>query len=189
MDKESDLKLKFGLTGALVVLLIAGSVPAHVSGQVSGSPTLNEIRKRDLVLLSLRRDRVRLSDLIGSNRPVVIDFWATWCGPCRVEIPHLVEIARQYRPQGLIVIGLTIEDPGKYADAVRQFTRQFRMDYTVGFAPQDVFRAFDTTSDRTLLPQTYIFGRDGKLVKRLVGYNERIGKELLIQAVEQAIRK
>jgi thiol-disulfide isomerase/thioredoxin len=177
------LKLSFGSMVALVVLLVFRSVPA----QVSSSPTLNEIKKRDLVLLSLKRDRVRLSDLIGSNRPVIIDFWATWCGPCRVEIPHLVEIAHQYRPQGLVVIGLTMEDPIKYADAVRQFTRQFQMDYTVGFAPHDVFRAFDSTSERTLLPQTYIFGRDGRLVKRLVGYNERIGKELLVQAVEQAI--
>jgi thiol-disulfide isomerase/thioredoxin len=177
------LKLSFGSTVALVVLLVARSVAA----QVSSSLTLNEIKKRDLVLLSLKRDRVRLSDLIGSNRPVIIDFWATWCGPCRVEIPHLVEIAHQYRPQGLVVIGLTIEDPSKYADAVRQFTRQFQMDYTVGFVSHEVFRAFDSTSDRTLLPQTYIFGRDGKLVKRLVGYNERIGKEILLQAVEQAI--
>jgi len=177
------LKLGFGLTIAFVVLLVAGSVPA----QVSSSPTLNEIKKRDLILLSLKRDRVRLSDLIGSNRPVIIDFWATWCGPCRVEIPHLVEIAHQYRAQGLVVIGLTIEDPSKYADAVRQFTRQYQMDYTVGFAPPEVFHAFDSSGGRTLLPQTYIFGGDGKLVKRLVGYNERIGKEILVQAVEQAI--
>jgi thiol-disulfide isomerase/thioredoxin len=177
------LKLSFGSTVALVVLLVAGSVPA----QVSSSPTLNEIRKRDLVLLSLQRDRVRLSDLIGSNRPVIIDFWATWCGPCRIEIPHLVEIAHQYRSQGLVVIGLTIEDPIKYGDAVRQFTRQFQMDYTVGFVTHEVFRTFDSASERTLLPQTYIFGRDGRLVKRLVGYNERIGKELLVQAVEEAI--
>ena len=87
------------------------------------------------------------------------------------------------------MIGLTLEDPDKYADTVRQFTREFRMDYTVGFAPHDLFRAFDPTSERTLLPQTYIFGRDGKLVKRLVGYNPQIGKEILLQAVEQAVRR
>ena len=171
----------------LVIAIISLMITSSVTAQTSASLSLNEIRKRDLVLLSLKQERVRLSELIGSNRPVVIDFWATWCGPCRAEIPHLVEIANQYRRQGLVVIGLTMEDPATHAEAVKRFTHEFRMDYTVGYAPYELFRVFDTTNERTLLPQTYIFGRDGKLIKRLVGYNERIGREILVQAVEQAV--
>jgi thiol-disulfide isomerase/thioredoxin len=150
-------------------------------------PTLDQIRAKKFVLTSLQGKPVELNKLIGQGKPVVIDIWATWCGPCRQEIPHLVQFVNQYGKDGLIVIGLTIEDPQEDRNDVRDFVKQYKMNYQVAFAPDGLYQFFSANTQRLLIPQTFIFGADGKVIRQLIGYNETKGKDYLFKAIEQAL--
>lgn len=158
-------------------------------GQRQPSPTLDQIRAEKFVVQTLQGKRLELNKLMEQGRPVVIDLWATWCGPCRQEIPHLVEINKKYGKDGLIVIGLTLEDPEDDRAAVKAFVREFSMNYHVAFAPESFYLFFNGETINYRIPQTMIFNAEGRMVKRLIGYNERIGKEILTKAVEQVVMR
>ena len=120
------------------------------------------------------------------GKVVVMDFWATWCPPCRQETPQLARLAREHRSRGLEVIGLHIDDRGRSSpDDIRKFIDNFGINYTVGLATDDMFTSYLGTGDDTI-PQTLVFGRDGRLIKHLSGYSESHGK-LLDEAVNQAL--
>jgi thiol-disulfide isomerase/thioredoxin len=127
---------------------------------------------------------IKLSDYRG--KVLVMDFWATWCPPCRQETPQLARLARDNRDRGLEVIGMHIDDRGRSTpEAIRKFIDHYGINYTVGLATDDMFVSYLGTEDDTI-PQTLIFGRDGKLIKHLVGYSQSHGKEL-DEAVNQAL--
>jgi thiol-disulfide isomerase/thioredoxin len=127
---------------------------------------------------------IKLSDYRG--KVLVMDFWATWCAPCRQETPQLARLARENRDRGLEVIGLHIDDRGRSSPAdIRKFIDDFGINYTVGLATYDTFIAYLGDEDDTI-PQTLVFGRDGKVIKHLVGYSQSHGK-LLDEVVNQAL--
>jgi thiol-disulfide isomerase/thioredoxin len=115
----------------------------------------------------------RLSDYKG--KVVVLDFYATWCEPCRAQTPHLIKMQRQYGGQGLQVIGLNVggEDD---RDKVPGYAKELGIQYPLGFPDDELFDAY--LSDNENIPQALIFDRDGRMVKRFVGYNEAVGQEL-----------
>jgi len=112
----------------------------------------------------------RVEDLLGRDRVVLLNFWATWCAPCRREIPELVAIQREMRNKGVEVIGLTLEDPAIDRARVESFTRQFSINYRVGFLPEEMFRLFNVKDPRGPIPQTFIFDRQGRLIDHLKGF-------------------
>jgi len=127
---------------------------------------------------------IKLSDYRG--KVLVMDFWATWCPPCRQETPQLARIARENQDRGLEVIGLHVDDRGQSSpEDIRKFIDHYGITYTVGLATDDMFTAYLGTDDDTI-PQTLVFGRDGKLVKHLIGYSPSHGK-LLDEAVNEAL--
>jgi len=127
---------------------------------------------------------IKLSAYHG--KVVVMDFWATWCPPCRQETPQLARIARENRDRGVEVLGLHIDDRGKSSpEAIRKFIDNYGIGYTVGLATDDMFLAYLGAEDDTI-PQTLVFGRDGKLIKHLIGYDQSHGK-ILDEAVNQAL--
>lgn len=125
----------------------------------------------------------KLSDYSG--KVVVVDLWATWCGPCRQEIPHLVEIANNYKDRGVEVIGLTNEDPQEAAQTVRQFTQVFKINYPIGWATPQMQTGL--MRGRNGIPQTFILGRDGKVRNHFVGFNAQISVPQMKAALEEAI--
>jgi thiol-disulfide isomerase/thioredoxin len=115
----------------------------------------------------------RLSDYKG--KVVVLDFYATWCEPCRAEIPRLVQMQKDYGSSGLQVIGLNVggdEDRSK----VPAFAREFSIEYPLGFPDDSLVDQYLT--DNQSIPQSFVFDRNGDLVKRFIGYSSTSGAEL-----------
>ncbi|HVS80776.1 MAG TPA: TlpA disulfide reductase family protein [Pyrinomonadaceae bacterium] len=117
--------------------------------------------------------RAKLADYKG--KVVVLDFYATWCEPCRAETPRLVELQRQYAAQGLQVIGLNVGGADD-RDLVPGYAREFGIQYPLGFPDDEVADSF--LGDDQNIPQAFVFDRGGKLVKRFIGYSENSGVEL-----------
>lgn len=192
--KSRRFYISLRLTASVVLgvaLALGPLTGSDITAQTQGTviSNLSKATERGIEVQTLDGKRVKLAQLVGKNRPVLIDFWATWCGPCRQEIPHLVALAKQYRAQGLTVIGLTIEDPTADLAAVKEFAKRLGINYQIAFVSLENFRFFDgTPRNRGPIPQTYVFDADGRLVKRLVGYNETLGKQMLTQALEQAVK-
>jgi thiol-disulfide isomerase/thioredoxin len=115
--------------------------------------------------------RMRLSDFKG--KVVVLDFYATWCEPCRAETPHLVRLQQQYSTQGLQVIGLNVggEDD---RDKVPAFAKEFAITYPLGFPDDEL--ADQYLGDNQNIPQSFVFDRNGVLLKRFIGYDPESGE-------------
>ena len=109
-----------------------------------------------LALKDIRGRQFRLSDYKG--KVVLLNFWATWCPPCRTEIPDLIKMQRQYRAQGLRLIGITYP-PEKTSD-VRRFMRRLRVNYRVAMGTKATKALF--TSSETL-PMTIVIDREGAM--------------------------
>lgn len=171
----------------LVAVIVMAVHWPLASAQLPTEPTLEQIKAEKFMTLTLNGKKVELNKLLGVGKPVVLDIWATWCGPCRQEIPHLVELAAQYKKDGLVVIGLTVEDSNTQRERVKDFVKEFGMNYQVGFASEQLYRSFNAGSPAMRIPQTLIFGQDGKLVKRLIGYNNQLGRQMLASAVTEAV--
>ena len=117
--------------------------------------------------------RVRLEDLRG--QVVVLDFWATYCPPCREEIPHLVRLQKQLGPQGLKVIGLNVggeEDQPK----IPEFVKLYGIQYQLADPDDETVRLFLAQDDS--IPQTFVLDRQGRLVRHFVGYDSEVAAEL-----------
>jgi thiol-disulfide isomerase/thioredoxin len=119
------------------------------------------------------KQRASLADYKG--KIVVLDFYATWCEPCRAETPHLVQLQKQYQQKGLQVIGLNVGGAND-RDQVPTFAKEFGIQYPLGF-PDDQF-ADSFLGDNQNIPQAFVFDRKGKLVKRFIGYSDSSGAEL-----------
>ena len=126
----------------------------------------------------------RLSDY--KDKVVVLDLWATWCGPCRLEIPHLVEMRNEYADKNVEVIGLTTESPQTDADKVRDFAREFKINYKLGYARADVAQSL--MNGTYSIPQTFVIAPGGRIVTKFRGFSDRI-PDMIRAAVEKANEK
>lgn len=108
-----------------------------------------------------------LNDLLG--KVVVVNFWATWCAPCLVEMPSLNDIAKDMAADSVVVIGISTDQSGNVLEKVRNFHRSKRLIFQVIMDPNmDAYKTYSPTNE-TLLPQTYIIDRDGYIYTRFYG--------------------
>ncbi len=143
----------------------------------SPGPTLDQLKAKDFTVKTLDGESVSLNTLLGEGKPVLIDFWATWCGPCRMVIPHLGELHRKYGKDGLVVIGMNLENPAEDQQAVKSFVKRYRMDYQNVFAQHAIYQFFSGMA-AARIPYTLVFGSDGRLIWRMVGYSPQMSSAL-----------
>lgn len=136
---------------ALLLLLV---VPPVALGQAEKTPTLE--------LKDLRGRTVRLSDYKG--KVVLLNFWATWCPPCRAEVPDLIRWQREYGKAGLQVIGVTY--PPTNRSAVRRFLRRHKVSYPILLGTRSTKSLFD---EGETLPFTVVIDREGNVRERIEG--------------------
>jgi peroxiredoxin len=129
----------------------------------------------DFTLKDIAGRDVRLADYKG--KVLLLDFWATWCGPCRVEIPGFVEMYDKYKSRGLEVVGVVVLDQ---FDNAGPFARQFKMNYTIlnGDGRDDIEDAYGPLF---ALPTTFIISRDGRICHKHIGLTARDAFEAAIK--------
>ena len=109
---------------------------------------------------------------------LILDFFATWCQPCRQSIPHLVEMNRKYGKQGLQILGLSVDEEGERA--VKTFTDEFRVNYPLALAGDSTTVDFGIRS----VPIMYLVDKKGKIVEVYRGYSDEMARSL-----EQSIKR
>lgn len=120
-----------------------------------------------------------LTDLDGKTidqqawkgKVVILNFWATWCGPCRAEIPDLIALQNKYKDQ-LVVIGLSVDEGP--ADGVKKFVTEHQMNYPVAIVNKEIEQLFGGV---TAIPSTFVLTTDGRMVQRHIGQLNAIGIE------------
>jgi thiol-disulfide isomerase/thioredoxin len=131
----------------------------------------------DFELQDLNGNPVRLSDFQG--KAIVLDFWATWCGPCRREIPWLIQFQKQYGPQGLQVIGVSMDDGGR--DAIDPFVRRAGINYIVVLGDNRLGSLYGGVE---VLPTTFYISRDGNVLAFAKGLTS---KSVIEQNIKEAL--
>lgn len=126
---------------------------------------------------------IKLGDYSG--KVLLVNLWATWCGPCRMETPELVKLHKEFKDRGVELIGLSTEDPDASAQSVQEFVRAYNVDYQIGWATREV--ALGLMQGRTNIPQSFIIARDGRIIRRFIGFNPQATPVQLRQALEQAL--
>jgi peroxiredoxin len=126
---------------------------------------------------------IKLSNYSG--KVLLVNLWATWCGPCRMETPELVKLHKEFQSRGVEMIGLSTEDPDASAESVSDFVREYNVEYQVGWAKREVAQVL--MQGRTSIPQSFVIGRDGHIVKRFIGFNPQTTPPQLKQALEEAL--
>ncbi len=132
----------------------------HPAGMGYGTPA------PDFTLETLDGKSLSLSSLRG--KAVLVNFWATWCGPCKIETPWLVQLQKQYGSQGLQVVGVAMDDSGK--DEISRFAQDMGMNYPVLLGKEAVGDAYGGVP---ALPESFFVGRDGKIVDKIIGLRDR----------------
>jgi cytochrome c biogenesis protein CcmG/thiol:disulfide interchange protein DsbE len=117
--------------------------------------------------------RARLADYQG--KVLVLDFYATWCAPCRKSIPRLNALHQNYGPRGVTIVGLNVGGPDDRIK-VGAFAKELNIQYPLGFPDQALTDLF--LSDNQEIPQTFVFGPDGQLKGRFIGYADSTGDDV-----------
>ncbi|MDQ1610348.1 MAG: hypothetical protein QOG00_279 [Pyrinomonadaceae bacterium] len=144
--------------------------PNQPPQNAQSAPTPLPAELVDATLTTLDGKSLKLSDLKG--KVVVLNLWATWCGPCRREIPDFIKIQEEYEGRGLEVLGVTSEDERNTAESVNQFVKEFEINYKVVWVDAKGWEAF--LAPRYSIPQTYVLGPDGNVLQKFVGYSPQV---------------
>jgi thiol-disulfide isomerase/thioredoxin len=124
----------------------------------------------DFSLKSFDGREITLSQLRG--KVVLLDFWATWCGPCKESIPHLIQLYKNYRERGFELVGMNVDKSD--GDTVRRFVRSMDIPYPVVTASEDVVRSYRVTG----IPVTILIDKEGKIREKVLGFNGTIARQL-----------
>ncbi|MFZ0760717.1 MAG: redoxin domain-containing protein [Candidatus Sulfotelmatobacter sp.] len=174
--RQSMLSVKY----PLVILVLAASLAFAAPGQ-----TRNPFAKSaplavapNFALESLHGETVQLSDF--RDRVVLLYFWATWCGPCKIEMPWFVELQNQYGPQGLQIVGISLDENASQAD-IAEFADSVGASYPILIGNEIVSKAYGGVP---ALPETFLIGRDGRVEEKVIGLK---GKAEIESAIKKAL--
>jgi peroxiredoxin len=150
-----------------VMIVFGFQMARRNAGQTaSAGPSMTGQAAPDFTLESLDGKTVRLSDFRGKG--VLLNFWATWCQPCKIEMPWFAELQKQYGPQGLQIVGVAMDDASP--KEIGEFAHDLGVNYPILVGKEEVGNAYGGVQ---FLPATFYIGRDGKVVDKVFGLKGR----------------
>jgi peroxiredoxin len=121
------------------------------------------------------------------GKVVLLNLWATWCLPCRREMPSIEALYREFGPKGLAVVAVSIDDPGA-EEAIREFVTAYGLTFDILYDPTGaITRTYQTTG----VPETFVIGRDGKIRKKQIAahdWSSEANRALIAQLLEEDAR-
>ncbi len=147
---------------ALAAAVAVAMIPACTSSEVEPVPA-GAAASLDFTLKDMNGHDVNLASFRG--KPIILNFWATWCGPCKAEIPALVQLVDQYKDQQLTVLGVSVDDS---PEDLRRFAAEFKMNYPVlvGLGQDALQEKYDAV---LMVPVTWFIRPDGTVLKKHQG--------------------
>jgi thiol-disulfide isomerase/thioredoxin len=167
---------------ALVVVAIVAAamlyVGFHMARRSGPAPPLTKSGPApDFTLQSLDGKSMSLSELRG--KAVLLNFWATWCAPCKIEMPWFIDLQKQYGAQGLQIVGVAMDDSSK--EDIAKFAKDMGVNYPVLLGKEAVGEAYGGVP---ALPESFFIGRDGKIVDKIIGLR---GKAEIEDSIKKAL--
>ncbi|MBD0371884.1 MAG: TlpA family protein disulfide reductase [Pyrinomonadaceae bacterium] len=162
------------------------TVSDEADDDVPATPLASSVMPESLLtrqIISLDKGSFRLADFTG--KVVVLNLWATWCGPCRMEVPEYEKVRKQYAGKAVEFIALTTEDPRTASDRVKQFAREFNFGFRLGWADREM--ALTIMNGRNVIPQTLVLSPDGRIISHWRGYARGRNGDQLRAAIERAL--
>lgn len=161
------MMIKKNMTGIVFSVIFIFTVAGF--GAISGAkPVLGEAKPApDITLKDLKGNKFKLSDHQG--KVVIVNFWAVWCPPCKLEIPDLVELYKKYKEQGLVILGIAI-DSGK-DKKIKAKAQELGINYPVINGNNYYIRK--SFGGIRAVPTTFVINQEGNFFKNYVGYQKR----------------
>lgn len=183
-SKPADSTGNAGAPNATITVN-APSKPANAPKTNNAPPALTALPASALEadLKTMDGKAFKLADLKG--KVLVIDLWATWCGPCRNSTPELVSLQKEYGSKGFEVVGLDIDPESDTPEDVKKFADEFDINYKLAFAERELAISLMRGNS---IPQSIVVGRDGRIVDHFVGYSATNTPKKLRAAIEQALK-
>jgi thiol-disulfide isomerase/thioredoxin len=125
----------------------------------------------------------RLADFSG--RVIVVNLWATWCGPCRREVPDYEKVRKEYAGRPVEFIGLTTEDPRTASEKVKRFAHDFNFGFRLGWADRETARML--MNGRNVIPQTLVIAGNGRIISHWNGYSSGSSRNRLRETIDRAL--
>jgi peroxiredoxin len=154
------------MKSVVVISLLTGAIAASAAGQTRAAGRCDangKPAKLNFTFKDVDNRKVSLSEFKG--KVIILDFWATWCVPCKAEIPGFIDLQKKHGGRGLQIIGLSVDDP---AGTAKKYADEMKMNYPVLLAEgkEDILQAYDPIPS---IPVSVVIGRDGKICAKHVG--------------------
>jgi thiol-disulfide isomerase/thioredoxin len=170
----------FALLAVALVLALGLYVGYHHARRPGAALTTHLTQSTpapDFALQSLDGKTTHLSDFRG--KAVLLNFWATWCGPCKIEMPWFVDLQKEYGSQGLQIVGVAMDDAS--TQDIAKFAKDMGVNYPILIGKESVG---DEYGGVPALPESFLIARDGKIVDKIIGLR---GKAEIEDAVKKAL--
>ena len=152
-------QLKMRALISLIIILLFAGCNRKVDAQQNAP---------DFTLPDLSGNMVSLKEYRG--KIILLDFWATWCPPCRRSIPELAEIQKKYKDYGVVILGISMDDPFMFDNQyLLAFKEKFNINYRILRADIEVINNY-LSNGRMAIPTLFIINREGKIVKKHIGF-------------------
>ena len=182
------MKNLFAISLFVLLSVVASAAFAQTQAADPNKPQTLFTKLPDTVLNTelqlLGGNTTKLSDYSG--KVVVLNLFATWCGPCRFESPDLATLYKEFKDRDVAVIELSVENPAVTEQNLRDWVWEFRLPYPVGWIPAKIVSTL--MQGRASIPQAFVVAPDGRIVRRFIGYNPKMSLNQMRVAVEEALK-